>query len=156
MSRLQRLAPVLVALLCACSEPAPHNLVGTWLGFITELDPGYQQLELEFTASGNFRSELRIYGVYFGQTNQDLSGFRRVEGTVRIEGDSLSFTPLRLVTWDLAFGPDAPEVVEEPYTGSPVYEGARFSIEDDRLNLEYTDYYNVFPLQVTLQFTRAP
>jgi hypothetical protein len=100
MPRSPPLAPILLALLCGCSDPTADDLVGTWYNYASELSPtGYQRLELSFTASGKFASDLRIYGNYSGQARDDLSAFSRIEGTVRLERDSIFFNPQRRVTW---------------------------------------------------------
>jgi hypothetical protein len=157
LPRLPALAPILLTLVCGCSEPISDDLVGTWFNYASELTPtGYQRLELSFTASGKFLSDLRTYGNYSGQAGDDLSAFSRIEGSVRVEKDRMSFTPQRLVSWDLAYGPDAPEVVQEPYAGDPVYEDASYTLQDDHLTLRYTGSNAGFPVGIILEFTRAP
>jgi hypothetical protein len=151
MTRYLAGACLLLVLLSGCSEPRSEGLGGTWVCCTSELDPGYQELELEFTATGRFRSELRSYGAP-GQARDDLSTFNRIEGTVRRENDCLFFAPERRITWNYG----GTEIVEEPYSGLPVYEDARYRLEDDRLTLQYTDYYPGIPMGVTLNFNRAP
>jgi hypothetical protein len=155
MPRLFALACVLAGMLSGCSEPDPHHLAGTWVCCVSTPDPDYRQLVLEFTPTGEFQLELQSYGEY-GLTTADLTAYRRIEGTVEIIGDSMAFAPKREVDWDYGFGPNVPEIVQEPYSGPPVYDGAHFILADDRLTLQYTDHTNVLPMGITEEFTRVP
>jgi hypothetical protein len=155
MQRFMAFASTLCILLSGCSEPATGGLIGTWFGSTEELNPGYHRLELEITGSGRFQSGVRRYGEYPGQSTDDLSGFFRIEGTVRSVNDRLFFTLVRRIDWDLAYG-DVPGTVEEPYNGPRTLEDVHYTLEEDFLTLQYTDYGSGLPMGVTLQLSRAP
>src|SRR5688572_28251599 len=117
------------------------ELAGRWVTSRNDLSPaGSHQSSLTFSIDGRFVFENRMYGLYDGQRDSDLSAFTRTEGTYRIDRDRLVFEPRRLVWWDSFYGVRSAENVEEPYPWGSLFDDARFEVTDDHLTLTYTVY----------------
>ncbi len=141
LPRLLALACVSFVALSGCTDPiapAPRDLVGRWVSAPLELLPqGMYQQHLLFTTGRRFAVEWRSHGSYPGQPADQLSGFQRIEGTFRRDGDQLMFEPERLLWWDRFYGRNSPVRVEQPYKGGGVFEDAVFEVTGDRLTIHY-------------------
>jgi hypothetical protein len=145
----------LLAFLSGCvTDPASEDLVGSWRTAPEDLSPsGWYQSRLSFNVFGVFESEVRDYGLYPGQDRNALSAYSRIEGTYRVEGDRLIFRTSRMVWWDRFYGARSPEQVEEPYHAS-LYDDARYTVQGDRLILQYLSYPFDAPVPTSWEFTR--
>jgi hypothetical protein len=140
----------------ACHSPtSPESaLAGRWATERESLSPaGSHQSFLTFSG-GAFAFEVRSFGLYQGQRSNDLSAYSRTEGTFRIEGDRLNFSPARLVTWDRFFGPTSPERVETPYPWGSLFDSTRFTVRVNRLTLRYLSYPADAPVETTRTYWR--
>lgn len=143
----------------ACASPTesgPSSLDGTWVAAIENASPsGWYRRSLIFEASGSFTSEFRSYGIYQGQPRDELSGYSRIEGTYRAEGDRLFFQPTRLVSWDRFYGVNSPERVSEPYPYGTIFDDARYERQGRMLTLHYTTYPADAPEPTVVVFMRV-
>jgi hypothetical protein len=159
--RAQKLLPVIATVLTlGCSdqaptEPRPQPLTGHWISqrFALGESASYEH-HLTLSPFLKFVSEARNYGSYPGQGPDDFSGYTRVEGTYRVDGDRLQFRPLRQVSWDLFYGQNSPVQVIEPYPYGTLFDGARFEIVAERLTLHYLSYPLDAPVATTLELSR--
>jgi hypothetical protein len=145
MKQFRRHAPLLLlALTIACAgatDVKPSQLDGTWIAPAENASPsGWYQRSLTFGSNGSFVSEFRSYGIYQGQSRNELSGFSRTEGRYQVDGDRLLFQPARLISWDRFYGVNSPVQVMEPYPYGSIFDDARFAIEGGILILHYTIY----------------
>ena len=122
--RLPRAATILclTALTGACTDatapgPAPPAaLLGAWATEADALSPaGWHQYHLTFQANGRFAAEVRSYGLYQGQASGELSAAVRTVGTVRAEGERLTFRPDSQITWDRSRGATPRARLKTPY-----------------------------------------
>ena len=148
-----------LALTIACASPTesePSSLDGTWVTAAQNLSPsGWYQRSLTFEATGSFTSEFRSYGIYQGQSRDELSGYQRTEGTYRAEGNRLVFQATRLVAWDRFYGVASPVRVTEPYPYGTIFDDARYEMQGRQLTLHYTIYPADAPEPTVIVFTRA-
>jgi hypothetical protein len=146
-----------VAAITACADPTslgPSTLHGTWISARETLSSrGAYETELEFTAAGRFRAEVRNYLLYPNQ-REPLSSYERTEGTYRVTGDTLVFEPQRLTWWDRFYGDNSPVHVEEPYPYTSLFDGARFVVQSEQLTLRYTSYPADAPVETTAFYAR--
>lgn len=143
--------------LCACLTDQPaEELTGRWLSERIDTEPaGWFRIELSFNRYGVFHEDVRSYGAYPGQGPNELSAYSRIEGIYRVKGNSLTFTPKRLVWWDLFYGPNSQEQVEDPYSIT-LFDQATYSLAEDGLRLEYLSYPLDAPVPTSLDLTRGP
>jgi hypothetical protein len=113
-------------------KPSP---AGTWVAALEVGAIGSYQRSLTFGRDGSFTSEIRGYGVYEGQPENELSGWQRIEGTYSTEGDQIYWKSARSILWDLTDG----QRIADPYLSDP-YLFARYEIEGSQLVLRYTIY----------------
>ena len=125
-----------LAVACDSATSPESALSGRWATDREALSPaGSYQSFLAFDGD-TFTFEVRSYGLY-GQPPNDIAAYSRTEGTFRIAGDRLHFSPTRLVTWDGFYGLTSPERVESPYPWGSLFDDARFTIRLNRLTLYY-------------------
>lgn len=144
MRNTQSAIIALLSVLLAGCNPAtsPHDspVAGRWATIREPLNPtGSYQGFLTFDGAA-YVSEVRDYGLYPGQQPNDLSAYSRIEGTFRVEGDSLRFSPQRLITWDRFYGPDSPERIENLAGQAAQSSAAHFSLDLHWLTLRYFTY----------------
>lgn len=136
------------------TSPDASILEGRWATARDALSPaGSHQGFLTFAGTA-FVLEVRSFGVYGGQGANDLSAYSRTEGTFRVEGDRLHFSPTRVVTWDRFFGVDSPERVESPYPWGSLFDDARFTVRFTRLTLRYVIYPADAPVETSRIYRR--
>ena len=144
------------AVLAGCessTSPSASLLQGRWATTRDALSPaGSHQGFLTF-AGRAFVFEARSFGLYGGQSANDLSAYSRTEGTFRVEGDRVHFSPTRLVTWDRFYGVDSPPLVESPYPGS-LFDNARFTLRFTTLALHYVIYPADAPVETSRIYRR--
>jgi len=151
-------AAALLTLACsdrATTEPEPQSLTGHWVTQRLSLgESASYEHHLLLQRFGRFASEVRTYGSYPGQAPDEFSGYSRVEGAFRVDGDRLEFRPVRLVEWDLFYGLSSPVRVIEPYPYGILFDSTRFEIAADHLTLRYLSYPSDAPVAATLDLTR--
>ena len=136
------------------TSPPKSPLAGRWATALEALKPqGSYRTFLTFDGTV-FVSEVRNYGLYAGQQPHDLSAYSRIEGTAIVEGDSLQLLATRLVTWDTFFGPNPPERVDIPTHHGASANRAHFSIEGNRLTLDYFSYPADAPVPTSRTYWR--
>jgi hypothetical protein len=145
----------LILAACETSTSLDGSVVaGRWATEREGLSPsGSYQSFLTFDDAA-FTAEVRSYGVYEGQRPNDLSAYARTEGTFRIEGDRLHFSPTRLITWDHFYGPTSPERVESPYPWGSIFDDARFTVRLNQLTLHYITYPAYAPVATSRSYLR--
>jgi hypothetical protein len=156
LGRRSTFIALLTAVVAACeSATAPAASVeGRWASPREALSPtGSHQSFLTFHGDA-FTLEVRSYGIYPGQKLTDLAAYSRTEGTFRVDGDRLEFSPLRLVTWDSFYGATSPERVESPYPWGSLFDDARFAVRSNRLDLYYTIYPADAPVSTSSTYFR--
>ena len=156
--RLLLAAATLLTLACsdrAPTEPGPSVLSGHWISqrFSLGESASYEH-HLTLSRFRSFASEARNYGSYPGQGPDEFSGYTRVEGTYRVDGDRLHFHPVRQVSWDLFYGRGSPVEIIEPYPYGTLFDSTRFEIVAERLTLRYLSYPFDAPVVTTLELTR--
>jgi hypothetical protein len=154
--RSSMIVTLVLPLAVACdSATSPESaLAGRWATEREGLSPaGSYQSFLTFEGP-TFASEVRSYGLLQGQGPNDVSAYSRTEGTFRVEGDRLHFSPTRLVTWDGFYGVTSPERVESPYPWGSLFDNARFSIRLNRLTLQYLSYPADAPVETSRSYWR--
>ena len=148
-----------LALTIGCASPTesePSSLVGTWVGAAENASPsGWYQRSLTFEVAGSFTSAFRSYGIYQGQARDELSGYRRTEGTYQVEGNRLVFHAARLVSWDRFYGVASPERISEPYPYGSIFDDARYEMQGRQLTLRFTIYPADGPEPAVWVFTLA-
>ena len=148
-------APAVLLLLYGCTTEPSAQLLGTWESAAEGLDPaGWHQTRLTFGPNGMFASDVRSYGVYGGQGDNDLSSYSRIEGDYEVEGNQLIFHSRRLILWDRFHGPNAQEQVEEPYSIT-LFDDAHYTIQGDHLHLQYLSYPADAPIETSREFLRV-
>lgn len=106
--RIPRLIPfiALALALSACENAlvvTDERLVGTWLLEEQPVPPGRMREQVAFGAGGSFVRDVRFYG-YNGQSATELSGYYRLTGEYRLNGDRLEIRPVREISWDALVG----------------------------------------------------
>ena len=118
---------------------ATAELVGAWTSPRNALAPQTShQTTLTFTIDGRFILESRTWGLYEGQSPGTLSTITRTEGRYLVRGDRIELDPQRLRWWDSLDGPESPSRFEESEARGPMFEDARFTVNEDRLSIRYT------------------
>ncbi|MFL5582522.1 MAG: hypothetical protein ACJ8AO_19300 [Gemmatimonadaceae bacterium] len=123
------LLALLALVLAACGDATGPGarLVGRWRN-VTPLGPD-ARLETTFTfGTERFVHEQRYYGMYEGQSPDDLSASATTAGTYAIDGDAIDFDPETATFWDSRNGAQA-----SPYTvavdpSNPLYDEARVAV----------------------------
>ena len=113
---------------------------------------GSYQITLTFDASGSYRSEIISYGLY-NHSPDEISAYTYITGTWHARQDSLSVRTERMVWWDIFYGAGSPEHVMS-YVGT-AYDKARYTIDGDRLTLDYLSYPADAPVATTATFVRV-
>jgi hypothetical protein len=139
-------------LLAACATEPEAGLVGYWKSAPENLEPsGSYETWLSFNSFGGFEQQVRGYGIYPGQGQNELSAYTKIKGTYRIEGDRLIFDSDRQAWWDPTFyGPDEHEAKDD----SRLYDEGRFTLDGDHLVLHYISYPLDAPVATSAEFTR--
>lgn len=157
MPRLQPILFTLVLLGVGCSGPTEtdsFSLTGHWVTAPEDLGPGaWYQTHLLLDRRGLVVVDVRSYG-HYGRPRDELTGYSRIQGIYRIEGDRLLFTPRRLAQWDRFYGADSPEHTQEPYHG-PLFDEARYVLGAGQLTIDYITYPFDAPVATSAQFTRV-
>ena len=160
LGEMKTFVATVALLILACSDRAPTEPVspvvtGHWVTprFGLGESASYEH-HLILSPFWKFASEARNYGSYPGQGPDDFSGYTRVEGTYRFDGDRLHFRPLRQVSWDLFYGRNSPVEVIEPYPYGTLFDSTRFEVSADRLTLHYLSYPFDTPEATILDLTR--
>jgi hypothetical protein len=153
------LALVAMAVFAGCSSSTDSSSGGALAG-IWEFDSagtvqGSYQRQLTLGNDGKFSMQLRYFGVYDGQSTDDLSGFEKTTGTFAVNGDQVDFTPEVLLEWDFSFGRDAPTQVYTDYPYDHFYDDTHFTIDGETLTLHFTDYPADEPVSSTQVFQRV-
>ena len=148
-----------IVALAACdssTSPDSSSLEGRWATEREALSPtGSHRGYLTFDGA-TFAFEVRTFGLYPGQAANDLSAYVRTEGTFRVEGDRLHFSPARLVTWDRFYGADSPERIDSPYPWGTLFDNARFTMRLSQLTLRYLTYPADAPVETSQTYWRLP
>ena len=156
-ARRSTIISLLSVILAACessTSPDGSAIAGQWATTREALSPtGSYQSFLTFDGDA-FTSEVRSYGLYPGQRSTDLSAYSRTEGTYRVDGDRVHFSPLRLVSWDRFYGETSPERVQSPYPWGSLFDDARFTLRLNRLDLHYTTYPADAPVPTSRTYWR--
>ena len=148
-----------LVLASGCTDPASpdtRDLVGRWVSAEDVAPQGRHEYHLTFTTAGRFAHEGRSYGVYPTRRSDALSGFTRIEGRFRRDGDRLFFEPERLVWWDSFYGESSPVHVEQPYPWGGVLDDARYFIRDHKLTMHFTTYPADAPEPTSREYWRVP
>jgi hypothetical protein len=146
-------------LIAACSAPAAPNadaIVGHWRSDQASLGPkGTMVSELTFSPDGHFSFDVRSYGVYPPQRENELSASSQTVGRYRIEDRRLDLQPESLTEFD-AFQPNARVVTTRPYPYDPgPFDQAIMTVSGDRLTLDYLSYPADAPVHTEAQFHRV-
>ena len=148
-----------VAVLCVAiascrssTDAESHDLVGTWATPRKSLQPGSYQQPLTFGRDGRYTSEVRDYGLYPGQSSNELSAYTRIVGTYEIRGDSVATHAEEHVWWDRFYGTDSPEH-REVYENAP-FSASQFEIGGSTLVLHYISYPADAGVPTTMTFVR--
>jgi hypothetical protein len=147
-----------MAVLASCSSSTDSSSVGALAG-IWEFDSagttqGSYQRQLTLGADGQFSMQLRYFGVYDGQSADELSGFEKTTGMFVVDGDHLDFTPQVLLKWDFSYGRDAPTQIFPQYPYDHFYDDTHFTIDGETLTLHFTDYPVDEPVSASQAFQR--
>ena len=157
LGRRATITSLFSVILAACesaTSPGASAIAGRWATTPEGLSPaGSYQSFLTFDGDA-FTSEVRSYGLYPGQRSTELSAYSRTEGTFRVDGERLHFSPLRLVTWDRFNGVTSPERVDSPYPWGSLFDDARFKLRLNRLDLHYTTYPADAPVATSRSYWR--
>jgi hypothetical protein len=139
--RTIRILPLLAAALfgtAGCSQvddllpevTAPSvNVVGEWLITYPANEGAHTENRMKFGADGSYSSELLWIGFY-GLPADEVTGYLRMQGQYRLEGDRLMLRITRAKQWQkYAAGPN-------PSVGTPEpawWENGTLAVEGDRL-----------------------
>jgi len=120
---------------CAGTTDLKPSPAGSWVAALEVGRISSNQRSLTFRSDGSFTSEIRGYGLYEGQPENELSGWERIEGTYSTEGDQIYWKSARRIWWDLVDG----QQIADPYIFDP-YLNARYEIKGSQFILRYTIY----------------
>jgi hypothetical protein len=153
-SAIIALGSILLAGCDPATSPSESPVAGRWASTRDALNPtGSYQGFLTFEGA-SYAAEVRNYGLYPGQRSDDLSAYSRIEGTFRVDGDSLRFSPKRLITWDRFYGADSPVHVEDLAGQAAQSSAAHFSRDVHRLTLRYFSYPADAPVATSRTYWR--
>ena len=154
---------VLGPLLPGCSEsvvgarpiPGAPGLTGEW---VAERNPvgavGWHEQKLLLQANGRFASVSSSYGLYEGQRRDDPSAWTRIEGTVRVDGNRLHFSPETMTWWDHFESPDSRATRHAAYPWDSLFDDATVAVNGDILVLSFNVYPADAPVPVTARYSR--
>ena len=158
------LSLVAAAACLACSDsltpaPTPSLLLGHWSAAPEAEQPsGSFERRFVFTSDGRFSYVTLSYGIYAGESPTELSGYTRTTGVFLTESAHLVLLPDSLITWDRFYGGASPETVHTPYPygNTFFFDSAQYTIDGDRLTLQYISYPADAPVPTTQEFQRQP
>lgn len=145
-----------LAIAGACTDAsAPRvasDLVGRWVTDPVDLSPnGWYETRLSFGSDGSYVFEVRDYGFYPGQTRDILSAYTVIEGTYRVDGDSIHRTARRETTWDSFYGmSSAPTVRAIDPSNYFLNTSSKYTIVGSRLILDYYTYPADAPVETRM------
>ena len=142
------LSGVLFALVAGCRDTtapgfsAPADLVGEWATAPMDLSPnGWYEIRMTYGSDGAYTFEARDYGIYPGQARDFLSAYSRLEGSYRVEGDSIHRMARRETTWDSFYGLSSAPVVRDIAPNDYFINwSSKYMIVGSRLILDYYSY----------------
>ena len=142
------LVGALFAVATACSDTSapvfsgPADLVGEWVTAPMDLSPnGWYDIRMTYGYDGSYVFEARDYGIYPGQARDFLSAYTRLEGSYRVDGDSIFRSARRQTTWDSFYGlTSAPVVRDIAPNDHFINWSSKYTIVGSRLILDYYSY----------------
>ncbi len=151
---------LLGALLPGCSEsvlelrtiPGAPGLAGEWAAEPDDIGPtGWYQKRLTLHPDGRFASISASYGLYEGQKRNEPSAWTRINGSFRVDGNRVHFTPETMTWWDHFESADFPAPRHAAYPWGTLFDDATFVVEGNVLTL----HFNVFPADAPIPVTAA-
>jgi hypothetical protein len=157
---LLSLGIALAALGCSSPEAPPvvfpSELVGRWQSSESLQPSGSFQRTLTFQPDGRVVLDFRSYGAYGGQHADDLSGYARSSGTFYVDGSALTIQIDEITSWDAFYGLNSPEQTVKVKAPAYPFSPAQYSVDGDRLTLQYFTAPADLPVLTTAVFGRVP
>ena len=138
---------------CNSSTESESGLIGSWISTESLSPSGHMTTQLSFAGDGTFTDAIRTFGVYPGQSRNDLSSYTIMSGTYTTDGDQLESNVSRVETWDRFHGADSPPTVRNVNT--TVFDQGRFRISGFSLTLDYLTFPADAPVPTTKAFIRT-
>jgi hypothetical protein len=145
-------------LLVSCSKdennlPDGGNsaLTGTWTETAMAQPNGHFINELTFNNDSTFSSRTTSYGVYSGQSQNDLSGWFEYAGNYSLNGTTISFISHRVVSWDSFYGGQPDTQIKDQL----LFENCKYTIVDQVLEINYITYPADAPENTTRQYIKT-
>ena len=153
----------IVVLLAGCTEAvlAPRlgsngtRLATEWIAPPDDIGPvGWYQKRLTLATNGRFTATSSSYGLYEGQQRNDPSAWTRIEGSYRVDGNRIEFTPETMTWWDHFESATHPAPRQSAYPWGTLFDDATFLVKGDTLTLGFNVYPADAAVPVTVRYAR--
>jgi hypothetical protein len=126
-------------------------LSGTWRDSVVALPRGYYINELKVMNNSTFTSKGSSYGIYNGQSANDLTGWFEYSGTFTLNSNNINFTSHKFTSWDSFYVGSQPQTKIQDQI---IFENCTFKIEGEILEINYTTYPADAPVNTMRQYKR--
>ena len=133
---------IIIPLFFSCNKKAndiitdDNVLIGTWADTVSSSPGGYYIYELVFDKYDSFTDKSDAYGIYNWQHNNELSGWYMRTGNFTSEGNKISFSTEKAISWDSFFGGNPITTTEKQV----IFINCTFKISNDTLELSYITF----------------
>ena len=120
----------------ALPSSSENEIYGVWIDTVTAQPQGYYIHELVIQPNGSFLSGARMFGIYSGQGDNELSGYFEQYGNYVLSKQNIYFVPKQAVSWDSC-------TYHPPLTSEKdvvIFESCTYKVNGKTLELTYITY----------------
>ena len=113
-----------------------NDIYGVWIDTVTAQPQGYYIHELVIQPNGSFLSGARMFGIYSGQGDNELSGYFEQYGNYVLSKQNIYFVAKQTVSWD-SFTNQPPLTSVKDVV---IFESCTYKVNGKTLELTYITY----------------
>ena len=120
----------------ALPSGSENEIYGVWIDTVTAQPQGYYIHELVIQPNGSFLSGARMFGIYSGQGDNELSGYFEQYGNYVLSKQNIYFVAKQTVSWD-SFTSQPPLTSVKDVV---IFESCTYKVNGKTLELTYITY----------------
>ena len=134
----------------ALPSGSENEIYGVWIDTVTAQPQGYYIHELVIQPNGSFLSGARMFGIYSGQGDNELSGYFEQYGNYVLSKQNIYFVAKQTVSWD-SFTNQPPLTLVKDVV---IFESCTYRIYGETLELTYITYPADAPVITKRSYTK--